>query len=73
MKQINGFGKWKILDKEGGIYCEEYGIINMEDKLFIETDSKRATKGKVLNLIHFKGWELLEEDEANPQNRPVRS
>lgn len=61
MAKIDGFGKWTILDNDGGINRSVYGIIDLEKKLFIETDANQNPVGKVLNLSAIRGWELVKE------------
>ena len=63
MAQVEGFGEWKIIEKDGGINCESYGIIDIKKMLVFETDSNQNPTGNVLNLNHFGGWELILERE----------
>ena len=65
MAQTHGFGRWSILDKQGGINRAVYGIVDIGKMLFIETDSNQNPVGKVLNLNQFGGWELVIEEKED--------
>jgi len=63
MAQIDGFGKWRILDKDRNIDSEEWGIIDLQYRLFFETDESGNKTGKTLNLNFLGGWELITNEE----------
>ena len=58
MVQREGFGLWKLLDKDHCILSTYLGIISIREGLFSETDKDRVFTGKVITLNSLGGWEI---------------